>query len=144
MQPLAPRQPVDTPMSPPLFGAEIMSRLATVLGYIPCKWQLDVGRVLYLRERRIVISTAATGAGKTATFFIPSILEKSVKPATSLICVPLKDLGQQMADQGAALGLSTFNAMSDTLNTKGIMNVRFFKHFPCPICVVLDMCSIAN
>ncbi len=101
----------------------------STLGYTPCKWQLDIGWVLYLQEWHIVISTAATGAGKTVTFFIPSILEKGDKPATSFICVPLKDLGQQMADEGPALGLSTFNATSDTLNAKGIMKVHLFQFF---------------
>ena len=101
----------------------------STLGYTPCKWQLDIGWVLYLQEWHIVISTAATGAGKTVTFFIPSILEKGDKPAMSFICVPLKDLGQQMADEGAALGLLTFNATSDTLNAKGIMKVHLFQFF---------------
>src|SRR6266436_1387902 len=104
MQPLVSGEPSNTLISPSSISkGEIVSKLTSTLGYTPCKWQLDIGWVLYLWEQCIVISTAATGAGKTVTFFIPSILEKGDKPATSFICVPLKDLGQQMADEGAAV-----------------------------------------
>src|SRR5258708_8668471 len=104
MQPLVLGEPLNTLILPSSISkGEIVSKLMSTLGYTLCKWQLNIGRVLYLREWHIVISTPPTGPGKTLTFFIPSILQKGDKPATSFICVPLKDLGQQMADEGAAV-----------------------------------------
>ena len=62
------------------------------------------------RQYQVVVSTAATGAGKTLTFWLPLLVEKKKKKGTTFIIVPLKDLGQQMADDAALFGLSAFNA----------------------------------
>src|SRR5258708_36914370 len=131
MQPLALGEPSNTLMLPSSIAeGEIVSKVTSTLGYTLCKWQLDISRVLYLQEQCIVISTAATGAGKTVTFFIPSILEKGDKPAMSFICVPLKDLGQQMADvtlgsPGYGQGLLATGSTRSPTNGMGAMMLIF-------------------
>jgi hypothetical protein len=67
----------------------------------------------YTRGRDIV-STAATGAGKTATFWLPMLFEESVE----FIVTPLKSLGEQMALNARALNFMSVNITRDNFTPK--------------------------
>ena len=84
------------------------------------------------QQHQVVVSTAATGAGKTLTFWLPLLVEKKKKKGTTFIIVPLKDLGQQMADDAALFGLSAFNATSETLREKDAIKVCIQSLFRTP------------
>jgi len=78
------------------------------LGFEPCRWQVDVCRAILSCNYKNIISTAATGAGKTVNFWTPLFFQED---KTLVIVVPLKDLGQQMADLAASYRLSSVNVM---------------------------------
>ncbi len=68
----------------------------------------------------VIVSTAATGAGKTLTFWLPILAGET---AMTFIIVPLNVLGQQMADNACALRITSFNATHDTIRGKQAIKV---------------------
>ena len=56
-----------------------------------CKWQAEITQAIL--GGRDIVSTAAIGAGKTATFLLPMLFEDLLE----FIVMPLKSLGEQMA-----------------------------------------------
>jgi len=111
-------------LAPDVLSEEYLaSELFSTLGFRPCKWQLEICRIMLARQHQVIVSTAATGTGKTLTFWLPLLVEKKEKKGTTFIIVPLKDLGQQMADDAALFGLSAFNATSETLKEKDAIKV---------------------
>jgi hypothetical protein len=66
-----------------------------VITYSPHKWQAHLAHALLSWENRVIVSTAATGAGKTLTFWLPILAGET---AMTFIIVLLNVLGQQMAD----------------------------------------------
>ncbi|KAJ7037703.1 hypothetical protein C8F04DRAFT_1393404 [Mycena alexandri] len=76
-------------MSPPqldnLLLSEIRDKVQAVFGYRPCLWQLKVVCAILKRDKDVA-SIAATGSGKTLTFwmpllFIPDGIQIVVTPA---------------------------------------------------------------
>jgi superfamily II DNA/RNA helicase len=66
-----------------------------VFKYYPDKWQIDIARSLY--ENLDVVAVAATGAGKTLTFWIPLLMMRkdgNLK-AQIIVVAPLNVLGKQ-------------------------------------------------
>ena len=99
---------------------QLISIVTPKLGYAPHKWQVDIGHALYSRKNRVVVSTAATGAGKSLTFWL-SIL--AGETGITFIVVPLNVLGQQMSETAATLGIPAFNATRETLRQKDAFQV---------------------
>lgn len=91
--------------------AEIQALSEEKLGAKACIWQAEVCQAL-LGGQPIVLSTAATGAGKTMTFWLPMLYEES---GISVIVVPLKDLGDQLASQASSLGMTSVSIKRETL-----------------------------
>jgi superfamily II DNA helicase RecQ len=58
-------------------------------GQIPCFWQLEVAAAI-LKHDKDVIAIAATGSGKTLTFWIPLLVNTD---GIQIICAPLNILG---------------------------------------------------
>ena len=123
--PSAPTSAPATTTEPTLELSEtqLISIVTPKLRYVPHKWQVDIGRALYSRKNRVVVSTAATGAGKSLTFWL-SIL--AGETGITFIVVPLNVLGQQMSETAATLGIPAFNATRETLRQKDAFQV-------CPI-----------
>jgi superfamily II DNA helicase RecQ len=95
----------ELPCSVPL-SHDISDKAFKILGFHPCQWQLDLCRIVLSKEHKVMISTAAMGAGKSVTFWLPLLFETGY---IIFIVVPLKDLGQQLADQAASYGFSSIN-----------------------------------
>jgi len=108
--------PPSVPLSP-----YISDKAFKTLGLRPCQWQLDLCRTVLSKEHKVMISTAATGAGKSITFWLPLLFETGY---IVFIVVPLKDLGQQLADQAASYGFSSINVTRETLQGHNIAKVR--------------------
>ncbi|KAF8340422.1 P-loop containing nucleoside triphosphate hydrolase protein, partial [Cantharellus anzutake] len=73
-------------------------------GWRPCRWQSEVAFNLVGRANQISISS--TGSGKSRVFWLPMIYESGL----TIIVVPLKSLGQQLADESSREG---FHAISE-------------------------------
>ncbi|KAI0040176.1 P-loop containing nucleoside triphosphate hydrolase protein, partial [Auriscalpium vulgare] len=71
------------------------------LGRSPCLWQLEVGRELIDRKTDI-ISTAATGDGKTLTFWLPLLFNDS---GVLIIITALNLLAEQNVQELARLNI---------------------------------------
>jgi len=67
-----------------------------------------------------MLSTAATGAGKTSTFWIPIFFESA---GITILIVPLKDLGAQMSSVANGYGLSALDVTRETLDDKDAFNI---------------------
>ena len=95
----------ELPASVPL-SCDISDKAFRTLGLHACQWQLDLCCMVLSKEHKVMISTAATGAGKSITFWLPLLFETGY---IIFIVVPLKDLGQQLANQAASYGFSSIN-----------------------------------
>lgn len=103
-----------------LSEAALITLTSEKLGYPPHKWQAHLARALLSRENRVIVSTAATGAGKTLTFWLPILAGET---AMTFIVVPLNVLGQQMADSARTLGIPSFNVTRETIRGKQAIKV---------------------
>ncbi|KAF8311899.1 P-loop containing nucleoside triphosphate hydrolase protein [Clavulina sp. PMI_390] len=84
-------------------------------------WQLHIACVLLEKQKKVVISTAATGAGKSITFFLPLLAGED---GITFIIVPLTVLGEQMVETAKSYGITAFNASSESLRDKKEMEVQ--------------------
>jgi len=116
----AAEQPDNSPIPILLSETALISFASEKLGYSPHKWQAHLACALLSRENRVIVSTAATGAGKTLTFWLPILAGET---AMTFIIVPLNVLGHQMADNAHALGITSFNATHDTIRGKQAIKV---------------------
>src|SRR6266478_2671192 len=79
-------------------------------GQKPCQWQSEVAFQLTSKENLVSIST--TGSGKSFIFWLPMLYEDGL----TIILVPLKNLGQQLANESSWKG---FHAVSITAELLG-------------------------
>ena len=93
----------------------------STFGYRVCHWQAEICRHLLLRRYQVYVSTAATGAGKSSTFFLPLSHEND---GVTFLVVPLKDLGKQMAETSTKLGFSSVNVTSETFDEHGSQLIK--------------------
>src|SRR5258708_37087190 len=93
-------QPDNSPIPILLSETALISFASEKLGYSPHKWQAHLTCALLSWENRVIVSTAATGAGKTLTFCLPILAGGT--PMT-FIMVPLKLLGLKMPDTASVL-----------------------------------------
>jgi superfamily II DNA helicase RecQ len=89
---------------------EIRQKTITLLGYRPCLWQIRVVEAI-LRHDKDIISIAATGAGKTLTFWMPLLFRLD---GIQIIITPLNILGKQNVDALAALGIKGIALSAET------------------------------
>lgn len=87
----------------------VRERAEKELRFRPCLWQIEITRTLLDPARRDIVSTAATGAGKTATFFLPMLYSK----LATIIVTPLKLLGEQHAQEAIKLGFKAVSVMRE-------------------------------
>lgn len=73
-----------------------------LLGRRPCHFQMKVCEA-FLRGDKNIVASAATGFGKSLTFFMPLLFSED---AIIIIITPLNILGQQTVNQLAALQIS--------------------------------------
>ena len=82
--------------------SEIQQKMEQLLGYRPCLWQIKVV-IAILRHNKDIVSIAATGSGKTLTFWMPLLFRTD---SIQIIITPLNILGKQNVAQLNALGIS--------------------------------------
>ena len=87
-------------------------------------FQAEIAKYLLWHPKKNLVSTAATGTGKTYTFFLPALYEE--KKSVTFIIVPLKKLGDQHQESAMSLGLMAIALEAKTI-TKGLVKVL------CPI-----------
>jgi superfamily II DNA helicase RecQ len=80
---------------------EIRQKTWEVLGYRPCLWQIRVVEAI-LRHDKDVVAIAATGSGKTLTFWMPLLFKKD---GIQIVITPLNILGKQSVNSLAAMGI---------------------------------------
>ena len=68
---------------------------ASHFGQRPCWWQSEIA--FQLTNGKNLVSISATGSGKSFIFWLPMLYEDGL----TLIIVPLKNLGQQLADESS-------------------------------------------
>jgi ATP-dependent DNA helicase RecQ len=90
--------------------SEIRDKVEGVFGYRPCLWQIKVVRAILKRDRDIV-SIAATGSGKTLTFWMPLLF---VPDGIQIVVTPLNILGKQNVDSLAKVGISAITITAET------------------------------
>lgn len=122
MPPIGPEPPPRrrAPQKLPTI-ADIRALATQRLGFPPCFWQLQLSQILLQRKQTVVISTAATGSGKSVTFWLPLLYEPG---RITFIVVPLKQLGQQLANVAASYGLASVNVTRETLMEEDLIKVR--------------------
>ena len=91
---------------------QICEQAQDKLKFHPCKWQVEVTQAIL--GGRDIVSTAATGAGKTATFWLLMLFEELLE----FIVTPLKSLGEQMALNAQALNFTSVNITHDNFTPK--------------------------
>jgi hypothetical protein len=86
-----------------------------------CWFQAEIVEHLLRFPKRNLVATAATGTGKSYTFFLPALYEQS---GVTFIIVPLKKLAHQHCESAIKLGLSAMTLEAETIS-KEVINVRF-------------------
>jgi ATP-dependent DNA helicase RecQ len=106
---------LPTTTDPPKYSfAEIRAKAIKHLGSRPCLWQIRVVEAILKRDGDVVC-IAATGSGKTLTFWLPLLFRSS---GIQLIISPLNILGQQNVAQLAAMNINGITITAETATPK--------------------------
>ncbi|KAF8335734.1 P-loop containing nucleoside triphosphate hydrolase protein, partial [Cantharellus anzutake] len=89
-----------------------------------CWFQAEIAEFLLCEPKQNLVSTAATGTGKTYTFFLPALYEKK-KPGVSFIIAPLRKLADQHVESAEKLGLTAIALEARTINKDAIASMRY-------------------
>jgi superfamily II DNA helicase RecQ len=84
-----------------------------------CWFQAEIAEFLLRKPKQNLVSTAATGMGKTYTFFLPALFEKDT-PGISFIVVLLRKLADQHVESAMSLGLTAIALEAGTINKQTI------------------------
>lgn len=114
----------DVPNDTPTV-LEIINRTGNKLGKRPCLLQVKICQAI-LRGNKNIICIAATGFGKTLTFFMPLLFseDKSI-----IIVTALNILGKQNADQLNAAGIQSIAVNSENSSDTKIYKVRIVSSY---------------
>ena len=88
-----------------LLLSQIRDKVQKCFGYRPCLWQIRVVQAL-LKNDKDVVSIAATGSGKTLTFWMPLLF---VPEAIQIVVTPLNILGNQNVETLAKVGIKAIS-----------------------------------
>ncbi|KAJ7721901.1 P-loop containing nucleoside triphosphate hydrolase protein [Mycena metata] len=115
-------------MSPPqldnLLLSEIRDKVQAVFGYRPCLWQLKVVRAILKRDKDVA-SIAATGSGKTLTFWMPLLF---IPDGIQIVVTPLNILGKQNVNSLAKVGISAVTITAETATAENFQAIADGKH----------------
>jgi superfamily II DNA helicase RecQ len=101
--------------------AEIRWQTQEILSYRPCLWQIHVVEAI-LKHDKDIISIAATGSGKTLTFWMPFLFKKD---GIQIVITPLNILGKQNVKSLVKMGIQgiTVTAENATMQTFKVSEV---------------------
>ncbi|KAJ6494591.1 P-loop containing nucleoside triphosphate hydrolase protein [Mycena vulgaris] len=97
---------------------EIRAKAITHLGYHPCLWQIKVVEAILKRDGDVVC-IAATGSGKTLTFWLPLLFNPQ---GIQLVIIPLHILGDQNVAQLAKMGIKAIALTAETATYQNFQN----------------------
>ena len=104
--------------STPVTIGQLQAECHGFFGWQPCRWQCEIA--LELLWKRNLVSVSATGSGKSCVFWLPMLYEKGI----TLIIVPLKTLGQQLADEASCEGFWGVSVTAELLGeSPNLLNV---------------------
>ncbi|KAF8214748.1 P-loop containing nucleoside triphosphate hydrolase protein, partial [Mycena galopus ATCC 62051] len=89
-----------------------------------CLWQIKIVRAI-LKHDRDVASIAATGSGKTLTFWMPLLF---VPEGIQIIVTPLNILGKQNVDSLAKAGISAITITGETATPENFQAIAEGRH----------------
>ncbi len=107
---LLPYMPLCTRKLESITIEDIQNDSEHFLCFRACIWQARVALELLSKQKNYVV-TAATGSGKTFTFWVP----KLYKMGLTIIIVPLKMLGEQLAEESSMAGFKAVNVTAKSL-----------------------------
>ncbi|KAJ6570683.1 P-loop containing nucleoside triphosphate hydrolase protein [Mycena sp. CBHHK59/15] len=107
-----------------LLLSEIRDKVQAVFGYRPCLWQLKVVRAILKRDRDVA-SIAATGSGKTLTFWMPLLF---IPDGIQIVVTPLNILGKQNVDSLAKVGISAITITAETASEENFQAIAEGRH----------------
>src|SRR5260370_41564656 len=93
----------------PCTVQQLKHESASHFGQQPCQWQSEIG--FQLGHKKNLVTISATGSGKSLTFWLPMPYENGL----TLIIVPLKNLGQQLADKSSWSGFCAISITRELL-----------------------------
>ncbi|KAF7964372.1 hypothetical protein HWV62_9299, partial [Athelia sp. TMB] len=111
---------LPTPAALPSF-AEIRQKTQDVLGYRPCLWQIRVCEAI-IKHDRDVIAIAATGSGKTLTFWVPLLFKKD---GIQVVITPLNVLGKQSVQSLAKMGIQGITVTAENATKETFIVSQF-------------------
>ena len=99
---------------------ELWKSTEKTFGRRPCLWQLKVVQAVVKQDWDVIL-IAATGSGKTLTFWMPLLAKPN---SVQIVCTPLNILGmvnvQSLADYGiAAINVTANNACHQIFQVSG-------------------------
>ncbi|KAJ7231791.1 P-loop containing nucleoside triphosphate hydrolase protein [Mycena rebaudengoi] len=102
----------------------IRDKVEAVFGYRPCLWQLKVVRAILKRDKDVA-SIAATGSGKTLTFWMPLLF---IENGIQIVITPLNILGKQNVESLAKVGISTICITAETATEENFQAIAEGRH----------------
>ncbi|KAJ7677684.1 P-loop containing nucleoside triphosphate hydrolase protein [Mycena polygramma] len=125
MPPVFSRPVCASSSGPPRYSClEIRAEAIRILGYQPCLWQIRVVEAILKRDGDVVC-IAATGSGKTLTFWLPLLFRPT---GIQLVISPLNILGEQNVKQLADMGLKGINITAETANADNFRDIEEGKY----------------
>lgn len=102
--------------APPVLPTkeEIISRTLQQFNKRPCYLQIKICQAI-LEQTKNIVCMAATGFGKTLTFFMPLLFNQE---GIIIIVTALNILGQQNVSQLQSIGISAIAVNGDTCNVE--------------------------
>ena len=88
---------------------QLQSESACHFGRRPCRWQSKIA--FQLLQQESLVSISAMGSGKSFVFWLPMCYENGL----TIIIVPLKSLGQQLADESSKRGFQGVSVTAEII-----------------------------
>src|SRR5258705_13082674 len=107
--------------STPTTISQLQEECHSFFGWQLCRWQSEIA--FKLLQKKTLISISATGSGKSHVFWLPMQYEKGM----SIIIVPLKSLGQQLADESSREGFHGVSVTAELLGeSPNLLAIRYY------------------
>src|SRR6267154_5366199 len=95
---------------------EIRQKTWEILGYRPCLWQICIVAAILKYDKaacKAIVAIAATGSGKTLTFWMPLLFKKD---GIQIVITPLNILRKQNVASLAAMGIEGVTVIAENTN----------------------------
>lgn len=103
-----------------LLLSQVRDKVEKCFGYRPCLWQLRVVQAV-LKHDGDIVSVAATGSGKTLTFWMPLLF---IPDGIQLVVTPLNILGKQNVDTLEKVGIKAISMTAETATAENFQVSR--------------------